>query len=157
MVACKPDIQSKHGYTKIIETCRLARDQNLGYAWVDTCCIDKSSSAELTESINSMFGYYARSVICFAYLVDLQSGMSVESMHACRWFTRRLDVTGTYSAACVERVRSLLELHWVEGQFDQRYQRDDENPSGRVVSTVASRNVLHSGADVLGVETMYYS
>ena len=78
--------------------------------------------------------------------------------HACLSMVHaRLDVTGTYSAACVERVRSLLELHWVEGQFDQRYQRDDENPSGRVVSTVASRNVLHSGADVLGVETMYYS
>jgi hypothetical protein len=88
MKACKPDLNTEHGYTKIVETCRLALEQGLGYAWVDTCCIDKSSSAELTESINSMFGYYARSSICFAYLVDLQPGMSEESMHACRWFTR---------------------------------------------------------------------
>lgn len=88
MVASGPDLRGKHGYTKIIETCRLATEQGLGHAWVDTCCIDKSSSAELTESINSMFGYYARSSICFAYLADLQPGMIEESLHACRWFTR---------------------------------------------------------------------
>jgi hypothetical protein len=56
ILASSPDLSSKQGYTKIIETCRLAVEQGLGYAWVDTCCIDKSSSAELTESINSMFG-----------------------------------------------------------------------------------------------------
>lgn len=88
MVACKPEMRTKHGYDKIVETCRLAMEQGLAYAWVDTCCIDKSSSAELTESINSMFRYYARSSICFAYLFDLHPGMGEESVHACRWFTR---------------------------------------------------------------------
>jgi hypothetical protein len=47
--------RSKAGFSKIQSTCDLAREQGLLYAWVDTCCIDKSSSAELTEAINSMF------------------------------------------------------------------------------------------------------
>lgn len=39
-------ISSKEGYEKIMYTCRQAREDNLGWAWVDTCCIDKTSSAE---------------------------------------------------------------------------------------------------------------
>ena len=50
MAPCPP---TKVGYGKIVMTCMLALREGLGYAWVDTCCIDKSSSAELTESINS--------------------------------------------------------------------------------------------------------
>ena len=39
--------------------------------WVDTCCIDKRSSAELSEAINSMFRWYENSSICYAYLHDV--------------------------------------------------------------------------------------
>ncbi len=46
------------GYGKIDMTCRLAKQRGIAYAWVDTCCIDKSSSAELCEAINSMFRWY---------------------------------------------------------------------------------------------------
>jgi hypothetical protein len=44
----------KKGFLKIQRTCELARERELEYAWVDTCCINKRSSAELMESINSM-------------------------------------------------------------------------------------------------------
>lgn len=74
------------GYDKIRQTCRLAWEHGLDYAWVDTCCIDKSSSAELTESINSMFGYYQRSAVCFALLTDSRPGSS--NIGSSRWFTR---------------------------------------------------------------------
>ena len=51
----------------------LIRAEQDGYdwAWADTCCIDKTSSAELTEAINSMFQYYALSEICYVYLFDV--------------------------------------------------------------------------------------
>ncbi|KAB5536323.1 hypothetical protein GE09DRAFT_1250055 [Coniochaeta sp. 2T2.1] len=52
----------KKGWRKIQETCRLARERSLPYAWIDTCCIDKSSSAELSEAINSMFDWYQGAV-----------------------------------------------------------------------------------------------
>jgi len=44
-----PIRSSKRGFRKIEHTCKLAQEQGLEFAWVDTCCIDKSSSAELTE------------------------------------------------------------------------------------------------------------
>ncbi|KAI0806359.1 HET-domain-containing protein [Xylaria sp. FL0064] len=58
------------GYAKIEATCRIAQEQGLDYAWVDTCCIDKSSSAELSEAINSMFAWYRNAAVCYAWLCD---------------------------------------------------------------------------------------
>ena len=50
--------KSKAGYSKIQFCGEQARRDGLKYFWVDTCCIDKSSSAELSEAINSMFRWY---------------------------------------------------------------------------------------------------
>ncbi|KAH9936747.1 heterokaryon incompatibility protein-domain-containing protein, partial [Epithele typhae] len=50
----------------------LAEQHGHEYAWVDTCCINKESSAELSEGINSMFRYYALSAICYVYLSDVE-------------------------------------------------------------------------------------
>ena len=49
----------------------LAEERGHKWAWVDTCCIDKSSSADLSEAINSMFRYYALADVCYAYLADV--------------------------------------------------------------------------------------
>ncbi|KAG6027117.1 hypothetical protein E4U41_001050 [Claviceps citrina] len=85
------------GYQKIAAACDRARRDGCRYAWVDTCCIDKTSSAELTEAINSMFGWYRDSRICYALLSDLEletrdaaAGASAmqASLGRCRWFTR---------------------------------------------------------------------
>lgn len=59
------------GYDKIMHACRLAQGAGYEYLWVDTCCIDKRSSAELSEAINSMYAYYQDASICFAYLDDV--------------------------------------------------------------------------------------
>jgi len=48
-------IKSKAGYDKIRFCGEQARSDGLKYFWVDTCCIDKSNSTELSEAINSMF------------------------------------------------------------------------------------------------------
>jgi hypothetical protein len=82
----------KRGYAKILKTCELAQRSGLRYAWVDTCCIDKSSSAELSEAINSMFHWYRKSVVCYAWLSDLPadkpSKPRSDAIKDCRWFTR---------------------------------------------------------------------
>lgn len=82
----------KKGFAKILKTCELAQRFGLKYAWVDTCCIDKSSSAELSEAINSMFHWYRKSVVCYAWLADLPADTSSEPdiaiLKECRWFTR---------------------------------------------------------------------
>ncbi|KAF2117446.1 heterokaryon incompatibility protein-domain-containing protein [Lophiotrema nucula] len=64
--------RSRKGYTKLETSCRTALQLNLSYAWVDTCCIDKSSSAELSEAINSMYEWYATSSTCVAFLDDVE-------------------------------------------------------------------------------------
>ncbi|KAH8725395.1 heterokaryon incompatibility protein-domain-containing protein [Phaeosphaeriaceae sp. PMI808] len=81
--------KAKKGYKKIRNTCQLATKENIPYAWVDTCCIDKTSSAELSEAINSMYRYYERSKICYAFLSDLSGEADLsEALGQCRWFTR---------------------------------------------------------------------
>ncbi|KAK7984750.1 hypothetical protein PG988_002372 [Apiospora saccharicola] len=62
--------RGKKGYFKITRTCELARRDGLRYVWLDTCCIDKSSSAELQESINSMYQWYEDSAVCYVHLKD---------------------------------------------------------------------------------------
>ena len=64
----------KLGFSKIEKTCQLARDSKINYAWVDTCCIDKSSSTELSESINSMYTWYRKSKVCYVYIDDWPPG-----------------------------------------------------------------------------------
>ncbi|KAK0648094.1 heterokaryon incompatibility protein-domain-containing protein [Cercophora newfieldiana] len=93
--------KNTQGFQKVVETCRLARDLGLDFAWIDTCCIDKSSSAELSEAINSMFRWYQEAQACFVYLSDFPLSWSqydpvdgwdrAQIRHAlpgCRWFTR---------------------------------------------------------------------
>ena len=65
------EIRSRFGYKKIVDTCKQAKRDKYEWLWIDTCCIDKRSSAELSEAINSMYRWYANAKICYAYLHDL--------------------------------------------------------------------------------------
>ena len=82
------------GYTKIRNFCAVALRHNFEWAWVDTCCIDKKSSADLSEAINAMFSWYRRSVRCYVYLADVNmEGDEIGRDHwptfqKSKWFTR---------------------------------------------------------------------
>lgn len=55
------------------------------------CCIDKQSSAELSEAINSMYRWYRKSTICYAYLEDVslaEGETATAAIGHSRWFTR---------------------------------------------------------------------
>jgi hypothetical protein len=84
--------RQKQGYTKIEGCCQQAIKDELSWVWVDTCCIDKTSSAELSEAINSMFRWYENSDVCYAYLQDVPSGTDIYEQDSpfakSRWFTR---------------------------------------------------------------------
>ncbi|KAF4496087.1 hypothetical protein FAGAP_7778 [Fusarium agapanthi] len=106
-----PYARSKAGWKKIQMTCEASRQANFSHTSIDTCCIDKRSSAELSEAINSMFAWYQQSSVCYAYLSDLVFPCSPvdtampksdegrqwadtafskleDELRACRWFTR---------------------------------------------------------------------
>ncbi|KAK5954961.1 maturation of 5S rRNA [Knufia fluminis] len=84
--------RDKQGFWKIQQCCKQAKGEGLRYAWVDTCCIDKRSSAELSEAINSMFNWYKSARICYVYMEDvgitLDGDVLIEVISKSRWFTR---------------------------------------------------------------------
>lgn len=83
-----PTVTGRAGFDKILKTCNQARIDKYKYAWVDTCCIDKSSSAELTEAINSMFKWYRGAGVCYAFLSDVSKAEFDSTFSKSRWFTR---------------------------------------------------------------------
>ncbi|KAH6625370.1 heterokaryon incompatibility protein-domain-containing protein [Boeremia exigua] len=65
------DLLRRQGYSKIVNAAKEAKNLGFKYIWIDTCCIDKSSSAELQEAINSMYRWYRNSEVCIVYLEDV--------------------------------------------------------------------------------------
>lgn len=81
----------KAGYHKIKLTCEQARKDGIKYAWIDTCRINKESSAELSEAINSMFKWYRLATVCYAYLEDFpqnEESVDLSLLPGCKWFSR---------------------------------------------------------------------
>ncbi|KAI5992127.1 heterokaryon incompatibility protein-domain-containing protein [Pisolithus albus] len=67
----RDEVRKRSGYQKIIKTCERAMNEGYEWAWIDTCCIDKRSSMELSEAINSMYRWYQDAQVCYAYLNDV--------------------------------------------------------------------------------------
>ncbi|KAI4204538.1 MAG: hypothetical protein LQ350_001088 [Teloschistes chrysophthalmus] len=81
------------GYAKIRFCSDQAASDGHQYIWIDTCCIDKTNSVELTEAINSMFRWYREAARCYVYLSDVKVGESQNNdwrndFMKSRWFTR---------------------------------------------------------------------
>ena len=83
-----PQSKSLAGYTKIKRCCELALCEGWKYAWIDTCCIDKTSSADLSEAINAMYGWYERARMCYVYLADVTAATFDQRFYRSRWFFR---------------------------------------------------------------------
>jgi hypothetical protein len=92
------NLMTRVGYSKIVNAAEQARGQGCQYLWVDTCCIDKTSSAELQEAINSMYRWYRDAEVCIVYLGDISkprpdglttaSEIARASLKASRWTYR---------------------------------------------------------------------
>ena len=88
--------KTKRGFAKIENSCAVAAADGFDYIWNDTCCINKASSAELSEALNSMYRYYQEAEVCYAYLEDVEAKHSPFSpamedypeLAKSRWFTR---------------------------------------------------------------------
>ncbi|KAL1948626.1 hypothetical protein VTO73DRAFT_10432 [Trametes versicolor] len=78
--------------SKIKHACRVAHSHGFELLWMDACCIDKSSSAELIESLNSMYEWYRQASVCYVYLADVPStdniGSPGSAFRASRWHRR---------------------------------------------------------------------
>ncbi|KAH7359929.1 hypothetical protein BKA66DRAFT_562105 [Pyrenochaeta sp. MPI-SDFR-AT-0127] len=91
--------KEKLGHRKLAFCGEQAAKDGLNYFWIDTCCIDKSSSAELSEAITSMFRWYRDSTQCYVFLSDVSIGKRKadydmfsstweSGFRTSKWFTR---------------------------------------------------------------------
>ena len=91
----KPSLHYRQckGFSKVDKCCALARSDGWEYVWIDNCCIDQKSSADLSEAINSMYRWYKNAVVCYAYLADIsvsvrRTDSPRKKLRESRWFTR---------------------------------------------------------------------
>ena len=99
---------SKAGYGKLHFCAEQAAKDHIRYFWVDTCCIDQSSSADVAKAINSMFAWYRGATVCYVYLSDVSlagiasSPLAQQGWHAVpqqsRWLTQGGTDQGSASA-----------------------------------------------------------
>ncbi|KAI5982025.1 hypothetical protein EDC04DRAFT_3151071 [Pisolithus marmoratus] len=102
----------KRGFGKLQTFCLVALERDYLWAWSDTCCIDKDSSAELQEAIGSMFVWYQRSALTIVYLPDVPSTSSFESSE---WFRTNLTSSNHKTNAAV--LEELERATGIESQF----------------------------------------
>ncbi|KXT16889.1 hypothetical protein AC579_4760 [Pseudocercospora musae] len=106
-----------YGFHKIDNCCQLASDQGIKWLWIDTCCIDKSSSSELAEAINSMFSWYEGAEVCFVLLPDYDSSKEdLQTVHDCECHqtasTRESDLTRFSTNQSASSETKLHESKW---------------------------------------------
>ncbi|KAJ4301973.1 hypothetical protein N0V88_002103 [Collariella sp. IMI 366227] len=144
----KPLPVNKRGFAKIKGSCDQARQHEYSYIWIDACCIDKSSSAELSEAINSMFQWYQNSGCCYAYLADIDQpqghGTTTNMIEDSRWFTRGWTLQELIAP------RSVL---FYDSNWNFIGERDDLSDSNALTKTICQRTGIPSrycAKDVLG-------
>jgi hypothetical protein len=92
---------------KLVNFCKAAwENHGLTLGWIDTVCINKESSAELDESIRSMYAWYANSDICITYLAGTES---LVDMHNDLWFRRGWTFQELLAPNCVK----FYNKHWM--------------------------------------------
>jgi hypothetical protein len=84
-------VRKRKGYNKIVGAMRQAAIDGHQYIWIDSCCIDKSNSSELSEAINSMYAWYQKAEVCYAILDDVPAPDAANfeaKFTTSRWFQR---------------------------------------------------------------------
>ncbi|KAH7908863.1 hypothetical protein BJ138DRAFT_1115465 [Hygrophoropsis aurantiaca] len=82
------DLESLYPVTKLQRFCEIARHAGYNWAWSDTCCIDKTNSVELQQSLNSMFTWYHNSLLTVVYLSDVPPSSKLGALGKSAWNTR---------------------------------------------------------------------
>ncbi|KAG1845255.1 hypothetical protein C8R48DRAFT_678220 [Suillus tomentosus] len=82
------ELKGLGGITKLQSFCKLARGAGYLWAWMDTCCIDKSNNSELGESVQSMFVWYRHSALTIVYLSDVPPSSQPGALASSVWNER---------------------------------------------------------------------
>ena len=74
-------------HEKLKMFCKIIRDDELNWAWSDTCCINQEDPTVLQEALVSMFKWYEGSALTVVYLRDVPLRRLVESVWNSRAWT----------------------------------------------------------------------
>ncbi|KAE9378532.1 HET-domain-containing protein [Stipitochalara longipes BDJ] len=139
-------VAHREGFLKIVRCCAKAKSECYDFVWIDTCCIDKSGSAELSEAINSMFRWYREADVCYAFLDDVCSSENPaeasSSFRRSRWFTRGWTLQELLAPSVIGTKRSLSSVISKLTKIDQRTLNDctwDHTSIARKMSWASSR------------------
>ncbi|KAH9203297.1 heterokaryon incompatibility protein-domain-containing protein, partial [Leptodontidium sp. 2 PMI_412] len=124
------------GYKKVRKACSVAAADGFEYIWIDTCCIDKTSSAELSEALNSMYRWYQEARECYAYLADVP----YNSFRKSRWFTRGWTLQELIAPSSV----IFLDSEWQEIGTKSNLQRDISEITGIPGSFLLGDDLRHA-------------
>jgi hypothetical protein len=150
------------GFQKIQFTCDQAQSGGLSYAWIDTCCIDKSSSTELSEAINSMFKWYRNAAVCYVHLIDIIKDRT--DFTTSRWWTRAWTLQELIAPIIVQFYDcSWRSLGTKEGRLLAISERTGididtlKDPDCRMRNSIARRMSWAAGRQATRVEDIAYS
>jgi hypothetical protein len=159
---------NSEGYRKIQGACRQASNDGFKYLWIDTCCIDKSSSSELSEAINSMFRWYTNSEVCYAYLSDVSLGD--QDLKSAKWWSRGwtlqellapsavvfLDKFWRYIGGKTELSQKIENITGIDSKALQKFHPDDWSIAQRMSwassrQTTRAEDIAYSLMGIFGV------
>lgn len=131
--------ERKEGFKKVRQCCAKAKADGFDYVWIDTCCINKESSAELSEAINSMFNWYHQAERCYAHLADVPSKSTFKESE---WFTR---------GWTLQELLAPSDIHFVDENWDfigtkMSQQQDISNCTGIPVSILCGDDDLETAS-----------
>ncbi|KAK3381243.1 hypothetical protein B0H63DRAFT_198164 [Podospora didyma] len=143
----------KAAYRRIVQACRRAQAHNIRYLWVDSLCVDQSSTADVVESVIASFRLVWDAALCIAYLPDLEPKSSNEgvfpdlglenALSACRWFTRAWTLQELVAPPLVEFFDGDWNLRAVKKSTSPRPWLDMlSRVSGVDAPVLADRNAL---------------
>lgn len=140
----------KKGYRKVEAFAKYVRENvhPIRWLWIDTCCINKDSAAELSEAINLMFDWYRKAEVCLAYLVDADSDTAQGGrlFEKSEWFERGWTLQELLAPKTVVFLSKSWEVIGNKGASFHNYGR---SPVGRGLECeIAARagiteNILH--------------
>ncbi|KAI6022663.1 hypothetical protein EDC04DRAFT_3143649 [Pisolithus marmoratus] len=73
---------------KLRSFCKQARRLGHNWAWSDTCCIDKTTSTILNQSLTSMYKWYADSAATIVFLAGVVHPTKLGDLTLSFWMTR---------------------------------------------------------------------
>ncbi|KAG1815528.1 uncharacterized protein BJ212DRAFT_1272771, partial [Suillus subaureus] len=110
------------GYEKLKKFCAKAEEYNMKFAWSDTCCINKSSSTKLDESIHSMFRWYGNLAVCIVHLAQSET---IKDIMEDEWTERGWMLRGLLTPTRIK----FFNKYWVPmtGDRNDKDDKDDIN------------------------------